>query len=116
MKKVIPVLKVLLLEYVVSALLLLIVALCMYKAGLAQNVAKILVLGVYFIANFVGGLIIGKAQKNKRLIWGVIMGAAYLAVLLLVSVLTEGNVNGNNGVLAVSVCCILAGSIGGIMS
>lgn len=116
MNKILPILKVLLFEFVVSMVLLLVIAFVMYKSGMGQGTAKILILGVYLLSTFIGGIIIGKAQKNRRLIWGASAGILYLLVLLAVSVIVNSGLTGENNIILSAACCILGGCFGGMCS
>lgn len=116
MNKIIPILKVLLFEFILSIILLLIIAFVMYKTGMGQGTAKILILGVYLVSTFLGGLIIGKAEKSKRLIWGAAAGILYLAVLLVASVIVNSGLTGENNIILSAACCILGGCLGGMTS
>lgn len=116
MNKIVSILKVLLLEFIVSMVLLLVIAFVMYQSGMGQGTARILILGVYLISTFLGGMIIGKAQKSRRLIWGTMAGILYLLVLLIVSVIVNSGLTGENNIILSAVCCILGGCLGGMSS
>lgn len=116
MNKVLSVFKVLLFEFIASVVLLLLVALIMYKAGLSQSTARILVLAVYVISTFLGGMVMGKAQKSKRLVWGFVAGALYFVVLILVSLVVNSGFTAENNVILAAACSVLGGCLGGMMS
>ncbi|MGN0513597.1 MAG: TIGR04086 family membrane protein [Lachnospiraceae bacterium] len=116
MNRVLSILKVLLFEYVLSIVLLLLVALIMYKTGMSNATAKILILLVYFITTFIGGMVMAKAQNQKRLIWGGVSGLIYLAVLVIVAMIIKSELACVNNIVTASICCMAGGAIGGIVS
>lgn len=115
-QKMISVMKVLLLEFLCSVLLLALVALVMYKIGISHSVTIVLVGVVYFLATFTGGMVMGKAQREKRLIWGIAMGVLYIAIICLLSVLIQSEFTGSSQMLMCIVCSILGGAFGGMFS
>lgn len=116
MNKVVSIFKVLLMEFLCSAVLLALVALLMYKAGIDQSVTIILVGVVYFVTTFVGGLVMGKAQREKRLIWGIAMGILYIAILMLIAVLIKSELVGSHQLVVCIACSIFGGALGGMFS
>lgn len=116
MDKIISVCKVLFLEFIVSVVLLLGIALIVYKTGMGQSTARILIVAVYAISTFLGGMIIGKAQKSRRLIWGAAAGGLYIVVLLLVSLLVKSEMAASGNVIAAVISSVAGGCIGGMCS
>lgn len=116
MNQILSVFKVLLFEFVASVVLLLLVAFVMYKGSLSQGTAKILVLAVYVIATFLGGMVMGKAKQSKRLVWGFVAGALYFVVLVLVSLVVNSGFTAENNIFLSAACCVLGGCLGGMIS
>ena len=104
------VLKALVAAYIVTGLLLLILAFALYKLGLSENVVE---LGVVFI----GGFFIGKCMEVKRLLWGVLLGLFYAVLLLVLSLIVRGNAQGiiQSGLLN-TLICLGGGAIGAFLS
>ena len=103
-------------EFIVSVVLLLGIALIVYKTGMGQSTARILIVAVYAISTFLGGMIIGKAQKSRRLIWGAAAGGLYIVVLLLVSLLVKSEMAASGNVIAAVISSVAGGCIGGMCS
>lgn len=116
MDKIISICKVLLMEFIVSVVLLLVIALIVYKTGMGQSTVRILIVAVYALATFLGGMIIGKAQKSRRLVWGAAAGGLYILVLLLISMLIKSDMAAGGNVLAAVIGSVAGGCIGGICS
>ena len=62
------VLKALVAAYIVTGLLLLILAFALYKLGLSENVVELGVVFIYLLSSAIGGFFIGKCMEVKRLL------------------------------------------------
>jgi putative membrane protein (TIGR04086 family) len=116
MKKILPFLKILMLEYIVSVVLLLITAVLMYKVGISRKTAQIIVYFIYFLAAFTGGIILGKLKNGKRLIWGLCAGGLYFVVLTVISLLMKSSPGADGNIIWAFLCSILGGGFGGMCS
>lgn len=116
MKKVISIMKVILLEYAVSVIMLMITALIMYKAGIGQKTTGYIIILIYFISNLCGGFVMGRIQKSKRLLWGGMMGILYFVILFLVSLILNGAIASGGVLLFALISSVSGGCIGGIIS
>lgn len=115
--KVIWMLKALLASYIVTGLLLLLMALLLYKMDLNEQMVTVGIIVTYIVSTLIGGLIIGKLTKVKKFMWGLALGVAYFALLLLISLgvyrtLGSGAVNAATTLLM----CAGGGMIGGMIS
>lgn len=81
----IRILKALLSSYIVTGLLLLAIAGLMYRFHLNEGKIQIGIIVTYIFSCFCGGFLTGKMMKNRKFLWGVLMGFLYFAVLMLVS-------------------------------
>ena len=77
--------KALLCAYVVTGILLLILALLLYKAGLSEENVNAGILLTYVISTFSGGFVIGKLTGSRKFLWVSLAGIRYFAILLLSS-------------------------------
>ena len=110
-------LKSLLFSYILTGGLLLLLALLLYKANLSQKVVSICIIVIYVLATFFAGFITGKKLKNRRFLWGALMGTAYFLVLAVISLA----VNRQPGILSSSflttlILCCGGGMLGGMLS
>lgn len=111
------VMKALVLAYVITGILLLILAFCVYKLGLSENVVNLCIIFVYVFASFMGGFSIGKMMKEKKFLWGALTGLAYITIIIVASVLAEGNVNlTGTEFLSAALLCLGGGTLGGMLS
>ena len=115
--KVLWVLKALLVSYVVTGLLLLILAMLLYKFDLDEKSVSAGIIAIYVASTLIGGLVLGKMAKVRRFLWGVGLGIAYFALLLLISLGVYHTLEGNGtNVMTTFILCAGGGMIGGMIS
>lgn len=79
------ILKALLCAYVVTGILLLVLTLLLYKAGLSEENVNAGIILIYVISTFSGGFVIGKLTGTRKFLWGLLLGVIYFVLLLLIS-------------------------------
>lgn len=77
--------------YLVSGILLLIIALLMYKMGLSDGTLVVGMGLIYLISNMVGGLVIGRYVTKRKYMWGIAVGLVYILVLYIVGYILGGD-------------------------
>lgn len=113
--QVLRMMKALLVAYVMTGFFLLITAGLMYRFELSEGKVKIAVIGIYVLSCFTGGLLAGRMMKNRKFLWGSLLGFLYFAVMLTVSVAVGRELK--EAVMGISTTffiCIISGMIGGI--
>lgn len=109
--------KALLATYVVTGILLIILALALYKFELNEGAVTAGVTAVYLISTFTGGLVVGKLAKVRRFLWGIVLGILYFALLLLVTVGIYRTFHGSSTeILVTFALCAGGGMAGGMIS
>ncbi len=115
--KALKLLTTLLVMYVVSGVLLLVIAFLLYKFRLSEQVVSIAILAVYIVSGVLGGIMIGKKMKTRKFIWGLVMGGLYFAVLIIGSlVMNQGIGSDVVHVGTTFAICLAAGMVGGMIS
>jgi len=115
--KVVVILRDLLVSYMITGILLLLLAFLMLKADLSGGILSGGILLTYILSSFVGGFLLGKSADQKRFLWGLGMGALYFIMLILISVLTNSVMGMEAGrVITVMVICLFSGMLGGMIS
>ena len=104
--------KALLAAYVVTGILLIILALALYKFELNEGAVTAGVTAVYLISTFTGGLVVGKLAKVRRFLWGIVLGILYFALLLLVTVGIYRTFHGNSTEILVTFALCAGGGHG----
>lgn len=115
--KVMTIFKDLLFAYIITGLLLLLMAFLMLKVDIANKVLSGGVIAIYVVSTFVGGFLLGKSAEHKRFLWGLGLGALYFVVLLLISVITNSFVGMEvSGLINGLMMCLMGGMLGGMVS
>ena len=110
-------LKDLLLEMIVSLVLIVAVAFIVLKISPAYSTIQILILATYVIATFAGGCVIGKVMDKRKFMWGAISGLIYAVVIVLVSIIVNGQINSETiGIIKLLLASVGGGTIGGMVS
>lgn len=109
--------KILFLMYLVTFILLLLLAFVIFKLETTELVTKIWLIAVYVISGFLGGFLIGKRTKSKKFLWGFFIGLFYFVILFAVSLLLYRGLTGDfMHLFTTMVLCIASGTIGGMIS
>ena len=109
--------KILLYQCMVTMFLLALAAFVMYKAGGGEKAAAITNIAIYVIVTMLGGWLIGKRMKVRRMFWGFLAGCFYFLLIILCSlILGGGNPSGGNSFWTTFMMCAGSGMIGGILS
>jgi putative membrane protein (TIGR04086 family) len=112
-----PMLRSLLLSYVLSGILLAALAFALYKLKLKESQVGLLVFAIYFLTCLAGGFLTGKRLKQRRFFWGLLSGLLYFLVLFAVSrVMNMGNPIDTERAVTVMGICALGGTLGGMFS
>ena len=112
----IAMIKVLMLTYVVTGLMLMLVSFLMYQLGLEEGQVSVAVMIVYFLAGLLAGFLSGRTWKNKKYLWGMAAGLLYFVILAAASLIVHGGWTGDPG--AAMLCgalCIGGGALGGML-
>lgn len=110
-------LKSLLCAYIISGILLLLLAFLLYKLNLDEGKVAAGIIMIYVVSTFVGGFIVGKLSGVRKFLWGLTCGILYFGLLLLVSLAIYRSLQGNGAnVLTTFLLCAGGGMLGGMVS
>lgn len=114
---IIEICKALIVSYLVTTIMLLLFALALWKLDFSQDVLKGASLVLYILSAGIGGFYIGKKQKEKKFLWGMLLGASYFLVMFLITVLT-GGFFGSFGIhfFTTLFICVMSGTLGGMVA
>jgi len=111
------ILKVLIASYLLTVMFLLILAALMYKMELGERIVDGGIVITYILSCFLGGYIMGKVQKTRKFIWGMVIGCLYYAVLFVAAILMKQNDIPVFGTVFTSmIMCVASGMLGGMLS
>lgn len=103
--------------FIVSAVLLLLLAVLLYKLEPGESVIRIGVIVVYVVSGLTGGLLAGKIMKERKYFWGLLTGLLYFAILFIVSAIVGGGLDMELAkVFATAILCGASGMAGGMLS
>lgn len=109
--------KSLLAAYIVTGLLLLLLALLLYKLQLSESVVNIGIIAIYVAACFLGGFLEGKMMKTRKFLWGGAFGLLYFAVLAIISLAVGQGFSGScSHFVTTLILCMAGGTLGGMVS
>lgn len=110
-------LKALLAGYVVMGVLLMILALLLYKIDLDEQKVTMGIIATYVISTFTGGFIMGKLVEEQRFVWGLILGVIYFLLLFAVSFAVNHQLQSNGtNLITTLLLCAGGGMLGGMVS
>lgn len=116
-QKAVWVLKALLMAYIVTGILLVVLALLLFKFQLPEQVVNIGIIVIYILSTFLAGLFMGKKFKNRKFVWGLLGGTTYFLVLTLVSlIVNKGFDGGTQSFVTTLMMCTLSGTFGGMLA
>ena len=111
------VLKSLLFSYLLTAGLLLLLSLLLYRFSLSERIVSISITGIYIVVTFLAGFLAGKREGSRKFLWGLMMGCLYFLILALVSLIVNHGMSSlSTSFLTVLVLCAGSGMLGGMMS
>lgn len=116
-KKLLESIRSLLLAYLITILMLLILAFFVYQCNLGSKIVNLIIIGIYILTCFFGGLRLGKRIKEKRFLWGLLLGLLYILLLLAASGIVNHGIDFTSASnLSAIVLCIASGMLGGMVS
>ena len=105
----------LVMSYGITAALLLGLAFLLYQMNLQPTQVGFGVAVIYILSTMAGGFAAARLMKQRRLLWGLGFGLLYLAVLLLLSAVSQTGFSASAGDTAkAAICCLAGGALGGI--
>lgn len=115
--KIVFVMKCMLAAYLLTAGLLLLLALMLYRFGLSEKVVSICIILIYIAVTFLAGFIAGKRAGEKKFIWGLVMGCVYFLILMVVSIIVNRGIEEPaSRMITVFMLCSGSGMLGGMLS
>lgn len=107
----------LLVSYVITGILLLVLAVLLYKLNLDKGKVTAGITGIYVVSAFAGGFLLGKLQKVRKFMWGFLLGILYFLLLVLVSFGVYHTIQGDIIQIGTTlVLCSAGGMLGGMVS
>jgi len=110
-------LKSLLSSYIITGLLLLLLAFLLYKFQLAESKVNIGITAIYIFSGFISGFLEGKMMKTRKFLWGAVSGLLYFVILAIISLAVgQGFDGGSSHFVTTLILCMASGTLGGMLS
>lgn len=111
------IMKVLLFSYVITGILLMALALLLFKFNLKENVISIGVLVIYVLSTLIGGWLLGRRVSMKKFLWGALFGVLYCLILMVISLLVhKGFQKESENLITTLLMCAGSGTVGGMLA
>lgn len=115
-ERLVALLKCLMAAYLITGVLLLLVAGLLYKFSPGENVIDISIIVIYCISSLLAGLFFSKGASSRRFLWGMMAGAAYFVIICAVSVVADPDfVPVSNSCITTLLICLGSGTLGGML-
>ncbi|MDR1700458.1 MAG: TIGR04086 family membrane protein [Lachnoclostridium sp.] len=112
----INVVKYLFVAYVVTMIILAILALLLYKVNISEGVVNGGVVFSYIFSSFIAGLFFCKQKAERKFLWGALIGFLYFVIIMLVSVILNRQLFMQiPNLFSVFTLCTLGGMMGGML-
>ena len=109
--------KIILVMYGITAVLLFLLAFFVQKFQWGNEIVAAGISMVYGISCFAGGFVAGKVQRSRKFLWGILIGFAYLIVMLLVTLAVKNEFQvGVRDFLINLMLCLGGGMLGGMLA
>lgn len=109
--------KILLVMYAVTAILLFLLATLVQQFNWERGTISLGISIVYVISCFIGGFFTGKVQRTKKFIWGILMGLAYIIIMLIITLAVKHGFHSTVSAFVINLLlCLGSGMIGGMLS
>lgn len=109
--------KALMCAYLVTGIMLIVLAVLLYKLGLSEENVNAGIILTYVISTFAGGFVIGKLSGKKKFIWGILIGVLYFLLLLVISFGVYHSLQEEmTGLFTAFLMCAGGGMLGGMVS
>jgi len=76
----------LIISYAVTGVLLSLLAFLVYRFGLEENITDLSITAIYVIVTFLGAFFVGKKVKERKFLWGFLLGFFYIVIISLVAI------------------------------
>lgn len=116
-KKGLYVIQSLVIAYIVTGILLCILAFIMYQGNAGTKIANLGITITYILASVLAGMLIGNKIGKRKFLWGFFVGMLYFVILTFVSLIFQKNIIlfSTERVTALFLC-IAGGTLGGMLA
>lgn len=103
--------------YLITALLLFLLALLVQKLQLTDGIVRISICVIYVLSCFTGGFFAGKVLQSRKFLWGMLLGILYMTVMTGITLAAKSGMNCSFSEVFVNLLlCLGSGTLGGMIS
>lgn len=103
-------------SYILTGILLLGIALLIYKLGIAESIVSICMIGVYVAATFFAGFTLAKKIEKQQFLWGLLAGFLYFVILVILTLAFHHSFDDiTTNFITVLALCTAGGMLGGML-
>lgn len=84
-KKIMDIFRGVCISYGLTIFLLGILAFIVYQFEVGENIVSIGIVITYISTTFLGGIYVGKKTKERKFLWGLLLGVLYFLLLMIIS-------------------------------
>lgn len=107
----------LIVAYIVTGILLCILAFIMYQSNAGIKIANLGITLTYILVSILAGMLVGNKIKKRKFLWGMLVGMLYFAILTFISVIFEEDlVIFSTERITAFFLCIAGGTLGGMLA
>ena len=107
----------LLASYVFTGVILALLAFAVYRFEMGEKMVSFSIIATYVLANVIGGFYTGKRIKEKKYLWGILLGVLYVSIIIGASFLVNQEIDSiSSSLLTTCFLCMGGGMIGGMLS
>lgn len=111
------ILKALLLSYIVTVIMLVLLTVLLYKMELGEKTVSAGIVGTYVLSTMIGGIFLGRKKKERRFLWGIVLGILYFLLLITITLGVYHTLNGSGiNLITTLILCAGGGMTGGMIS
>lgn len=107
----------LLVSYAITMAGIMILAFLLFLFSISEKTADIGIMIIYILSCFVAGMMMGRKQKTKRYLWGMLIGGIYYCILVFASfwVVSPAALQMTEFITSIIICWLSA-TLGGMLS
>ncbi len=111
------VIKGLIFSYAITGVLLAVLAFLVFRFGLSESITDVTITAIYVVVTFLGAFIVGKRVKERKFLWGFLLGFFYIVIISAVAI-ALGQVFDvtSTANLSTVALCVGGGLLGGMLS
>lgn len=111
------VIKGLIISYAITGVLLAVLAFFVYRFGLSEGITDVTITAIYVVVTFLGAFVVGKRVRERKFLWGFILGFLYIAIISAVAIVLGQTFDVTSTAnLSTVALCVGGGLLGGMLS